>query len=595
MTPIAVVARGAISPLGTGDNATRVGGPGERPRSRVEDDPAWRAAGLDKPRSARALAETPLAADRARLLLRHAAEELVTNLDAAVPAWRELRLALCVGTSAGGLGSLERALSLRARGADVPPELARAAFYDGPLAELDAWFGARTPRVALLGACIASTFALGLGARWLDAGRADLVIAGGYDALTLFLATGFEALGATSGGEPAPFRSQRDGMVLGEGAALVALVRARDAARASGYLLGFGASSDAVHVTAPDRTGRGLARAALAALADASTAPDAVGLVSAHATATPHNDAAEAAALELVLGASARRVPVHPFKAVIGHTLGAAGALEALAALDAMRAHVLPGAVGSGALEPAFTARLLDANVSGTAERCLKLSAAFGGANAALVLASEAPKIAARAEPPRPVRLLHETELVTAPDQELIATRTRLDELRRTRLDRASALAVTAVARALAAVPELDPETTAVVVGTFAASLEADEAFDARRRERGPSAVEPRRFPQTSPNLPAGWCAIAFGLRGPSVAVGGGPGAAEQAAAVAYELVASRDAEHAVCVVCDDVGVVTRELASRAGLACPADGARVRIFGAGLAGRVVEPPDLTLR
>jgi 3-oxoacyl-[acyl-carrier-protein] synthase II len=595
MTPIAVVARGAISPLGVGESATGVGSLGERPKTSVREDPIFRAAGLKKPRSARALGATSPDVDRARRLLGHAGRELAGSLDALVPDWRGLRLALAVGTSAGGLESLERALSLRARGEVLPAELARAAFYDGPLAELDGWFDAAAPRVTLLGACIASTFALGLGARWLAAGRADLVIAGGYDALTLFLASGFEALGATTGGEPAPFRSRRDGMALGEGAALVALMRSNEAPRALGYVLGFGASSDATHVTAPEPQGRGLVRAARAALGDANATAGDVDLVSAHATATPHNDAAEARALELLFGPSATRVPVHPFKAVIGHTLGAAGALETLAALDAMRARVLPAAAGDGAIDPAFGARLLELNAAGPALRCLKLSAAFGGANAALVLAPEVPRITAVRSTSRPVRVVHETELVTAPDPELIAERSELDEIRRTRLDRASALAVTATARALMAVPELDRARTAVVIGTFAASLEADEEFDARRRERGASAVEPRRFPATSPNLPAGWCTIAFGLHGPSIAVGGGPGAVEQATLVGYELVASGDAEYAVVVVCDDVGAVTRDLAARAGIACPPDGARARVFATGDAGQLLTPPSFALR
>jgi 3-oxoacyl-[acyl-carrier-protein] synthase-1/3-oxoacyl-[acyl-carrier-protein] synthase II len=595
MTPVAVVACGAVSALGTGESATAVGAPGERPRRGVRDDPSLRASGLKKPRSARALGETAPHVDRARRLLAHAARELAESLDAIRPGWRGLRLALAVGTSAGGLASLERALALRARGAVVPAELARAAFYDGPLVELDGPFGAAAPRVTLLGACIASTFALGLGARWLDAERADLVIAGGYDALTSFLASGFEALGATTAGDPAPFRSRRDGMALGEGAALVALMRPAEAPRALGYVLGFGASSDATHVTAPDPQGRGLVRAARAALADASVEARDVDLVSAHATATAHNDAAEARALELLFGASGAHVPVHPFKAVIGHTLGAAGALETLAALGAMRARVLPGAAGDGAIEPGFAGRLLEANAAGPALRCLKLSAAFGGANAALVLAPELPRTAAARARARPVRLVHETERVTEPEPELIAQRSELDELRRTRLDRASALAVTAVARALSAVPELDRERAAVVLGTFAASLEADEEFDARRRERGASAVEPRRFPATSPNLPAGWCTIAFGLRGPSVAVGGGPGAAEQAELVGYELVAAGDAEYAVVVVCDDVGAVTRDLAARAGIACPEGGACARVFATGSAGRLLEVPRSSLR
>jgi 3-oxoacyl-[acyl-carrier-protein] synthase-1/3-oxoacyl-[acyl-carrier-protein] synthase II len=588
VTPIAIVARGAVSALGAGIEATRVGAAGDKPQSAAEDDADLRRAGLRKPRAARVRLEAGEGTDRARKLLELAARELVRELDARLPSWRRARLALSVGTSAGGLGNLERVLALRAKEHAVPRLLARAALYDGPLGVLESFFGRDAPRVQLLGACVASTFALGLAARWLDAGHADLVIAGGYDAVCDFLASGFEALGATTGGEPAPFRSARDGMVLGEGAALVALMRANDAPRAEGFLLGFGAASDAVHVTAPDPEGQGLARAARRALADAEVAAGEIELVSAHATATPHNDAAEARALRHVFGPEIGRVPVHPFKGVIGHALGAAGALEALAAADAMRSGLLPAAVGRGPIDPGFGARLLDANVAGLATRCLKLSAAFGGANAALVIGTEPGEGVTRA--PRDVAVLHAGPFVSEPDLELLAAHTRLDELRRSRLDRASALAVTAAARAVAGLTGLGSETTAVVVGTSAASLEADEAFDRRRRERGATGVEPRRFPATSPNLPAGWCAIAFGWQGPSVAVGGGPGAADQALLVAHDLVAAGDAEHAVVITCDDVGPVTLDLHRAAGLPPPSDGARALVLGrAGASSAMTRP------
>ncbi len=591
MTPVAVVARGAISPLGRGALATAVGAPGERPGSLVRDDVELRVAGLAKPRAARVeLASEADPAARASALLGVAATELVLELDAILPDWRKRRLALSIGTSAGGMGSLERALALRSAGQPIPPALARASLYDGPLAVLAPCFGADTPCVALLGACVASTFAIGLAGRWLAAGHAELVIAGGYDAISLLVATGFEALGATSARTPAPFRAERDGLVLGEGAALLALMRAEEAPRVLGIVYGFAATSDATHVTAPEPAGHGLARAALGALDDAGVEPTAVELVSAHATATLHNDAAEAAALAETLGPHVAHVPVHAFKGILGHTLGAAGALETLAALDAMRAGVIPGSGASGALDPAFRAQLPEANLAGQARVCLKLSAAFGGANAALVLGTEASRRAAPARALRAVTVLHEGPLVTAPDLELLGARSRLDELRRSRLDRASALALTAAARVLDFVPELESETTAVIVGTLSASLEANELFDARRRERGPAGAEPRRFPATSPNLPAGWCTIAFGWRGPSIAVGGGPNAGRAALAVAFDLVAAGDVEHAVVIECNDVGPVTRDLCGAAGLAPPSDGARALVLGTEPRGDRLERP-----
>lgn len=583
MRPIAIVAAGAVSPLGRGARATEVGPPGARPRSLVADDPELARAGLKKPRTVRVPAAlVPPGSARARSLLALAVKELVAELDTELPGWRARRLGVLIGTSAGGMASLERALAVHAAGDTVDAQLARASFYDGPLSALSEAFGHAARTVSVLGACAASTLAIGLGARMLEAGDVELVVAGGYDALCAFLAVGFEALGATTAREPLPFQSARDGMALGEGAALVALLRASELAprRARhGYVLGFGATSDATHVTAPDPTGQGLAAAAVAALSDAAVPASAIEVVSAHATATPHNDSAEARALASIFGPRLASVTVHPFKAVVGHALGAAGALEALATLGALVHGVLPGAPPHGALDAGFQGRLLDENESGTAERCLKLSAAFGGTNAALVLGTR-PEGAAVVRPRRPVARLVEGPRVTAPDLDLLARRTRLDEVRRTRLDRASALAVTAAASVLELLGPLAPATTGVIVGTVAASLEANEVFDARRRTPGAS-VEPRRFPPTSPNLPAGVCSIAFDFRGPSLAVGGGFSPMEEAFALATELVAAGDAEHILVVTCDDVGPITRMLAKAAGLELPADGAQAVVLGPG--------------
>ena len=128
------------------------------------------------------------------------------------------------------------------------------------------------------------------------------------------------------------------------------------------------------------------------------------------------------------------------------------------------------------------------------------------------------------------------------------------------------------MARALDAVPallEADPARVAVIVGTELGSLEENETFDARRRERGAKAVDPRRFPATSPNLPAGLCSIAFGFRGPSFAVGGGPGAAPSAHAVATLLVRSGDADVVLVVLVDDAGPVSRDLVTALGRPLP--------------------------
>ena len=585
MLPVEIVAVGAISALGRGPAAYSVGGAGAVPSCAARPDAELTVAGLGRPHCARAALPAAGPA-RAEALLASAFDELTRDLEQHLPDWGTRALGLAVGTSAGGMPSLLEVFEARDRSQALARDLALAAPYFGPLRVL----GGLRPVLftQVLAACASSTVALGLACRWLDAGHVDLAIAGGYDALSVFVAAGFEALGAVSAGLPQPFRQGRDGMVLGEGAALLALARAGDAPsgkkpgrRGYGFILGFGASSDAVHVTAPDRTGRGLRAAAQAALADAGTTPDRIDVVSAHATATPYNDAAEARVIDAVFEDRASRIVVHPYKAVIGHTLGAAGALELLAGLSSLRQELLPAAVGSGPLDEAFGARLLDANQPAASGPlgCLKLSAAFGGGNAALVAAT-GPGEAGRRELVA-VNLLalgseqHEREL----DLELAARSTKLDAERLARLDPLSALVLAAALEAVSRFGGTLPEATGLVLGTSSATLELNDAYDRRRRNRGARFVEPRRFPATSPNLAPGQVSIALELRGPTFAVGAGHDPAREALLVAHDLVAAGDAAAMIVATAEQVGPVVASIWTAAGWPMPQPGASAVLIG----------------
>jgi 3-oxoacyl-[acyl-carrier-protein] synthase-1/3-oxoacyl-[acyl-carrier-protein] synthase II len=323
--PVAVLASAALSALGRGARAVDVGQIGEAPPSAVRVEAAGALARIDDAW----LDSAPSEQDRAARLLSSVARDLNEKLERLAPDFRARRVFVCIGTSAGAMHSMQSTFAALER---APRDLARHANYYAPLDELFRSLGLERSRVECvqpLGACASSTLAIGLACRALDADECDLAIAGGYDALSDFVISGFAGLGALSRRGPEPFRVGRDGLALGEGAALVALVRATEGS-APPCLLGFGASADAVHVTAPDRDGRGLARAAELALRDAGIAPSEIDLVSAHGTATPYNDAAESKALAQVF--ASHRVVVHPWKASIGHTLGAAGALAVLAA-----------------------------------------------------------------------------------------------------------------------------------------------------------------------------------------------------------------------------------------------------------------------
>jgi 3-oxoacyl-[acyl-carrier-protein] synthase-1/3-oxoacyl-[acyl-carrier-protein] synthase II len=565
MASAAVIAYGAASALGLGATACDVGEQRALPRSRLSrregGKPFGRVLGLEVPRE-----------HRPRELLELGLGLLVAELERHEPGWRQLRVGVVIGTSSGGLAALERALP-SADGVAATALLRESAYFS-PLSGVARLLGREPDRlVSLYAACASSTLALGLGLRWLELDLFDLVIAGGYDAESDWVSAGFDSLKATSVGPPRPFRAERDGMALGEGAALLALSRSSQAAR--GFVRGFGATSDAVHITAPDRTGRSLARAAQAALSDAGLSTGDVDFVSVHGTGTPFNDAAEAAALKLVFGEPALRLPLHAAKPAVGHTLGAAGALESLFALSALERGVLPASASAGAPMPGLPAYLLERNLPAPVEHCLKLSTAFGGANAALVLSSSP-----RATPSRQPRAVH-----------LVATGTPVVELdaqalhgvlvappeRLPRSDVLSSLAVAAAGEALRDARTrglvLDPARTGVIVGSVAATLEADAAFAARVMARGAEYAEPRRFPATSPNACAGHVAIAFGLGGPSHAVGAGPGAAREAVEVARDWLAAGDADAMLVVSAEATGDTARRVLEALALEPPAQGA----------------------
>jgi 3-oxoacyl-[acyl-carrier-protein] synthase II len=215
------------------------------------------------------------------------------------------------------------------------------------------------------------------------------VLAGGSDLLCRFVVAGFNCLRATD--EVArPFDGRRRGLVLGEGAAIVVVEDAEHAARRGAAvrarILGCGAAGDAIHMTAPDREGGGVVRAVLAALDDAGLPATAVDFVSAHGTGTPFNDAMEACALGRVFGG--HRPLVNSIKGAIGHTLGAAGALEAVLCAEVLGHGVVPPTAGLEEVDVACAGLDLvhGAPRARDVRLALSTSSGFAGANAALVL-----------------------------------------------------------------------------------------------------------------------------------------------------------------------------------------------------------------
>jgi 3-oxoacyl-[acyl-carrier-protein] synthase II len=264
------------------------------------------------------------------------------------------RVGCIIATGVGGIATVEAGQDvLRDKGAGrVSPSLVPMMMPNASAGTLALRYGLRGPSHSVASACAAGADAIGAAARLIRTGEADAVVTGGAEAgLTPLARAAFDNMGALSpSGISRPFDARRDGFVMGEAAGVLVLESAQTAAQRGqpelGEVLGFGATSDAHHITAPQPEGSGAARAIERALEDAGLGPEDLDYVNAHGTSTPLNDRAETMALVKALGDAAGRIPVSSTKSVTGHVLGAAGAIEAILTLLALRDGVIPPTVG---------------------------------------------------------------------------------------------------------------------------------------------------------------------------------------------------------------------------------------------------------
>lgn len=324
---------------------------------------------------------------RNNALVEAALRQVRPAVDAAIALVGPARVGVVLGTSTSGIGETELAFAHRAVHGDFPrgytylqQELASPARYL-------AWrLGVTGPTAVISTACSSSARALASAARWLEAGLVDVVLAGGADSLCRFTIAGFSALDSVAAERCNPMSRNRRGINIGEGAALFLVSREPGVVR----LAGWGETSDAHHLSAPEPTGRGAADAMRQALARAGLAREAVEYVNLHGTATPQNDAMESRAVDAVLG---REVPCSSTKPLTGHTLGAAGAVEAALAWLTLRDDGrLPPHWFDGEREDGLPALHLVApgeRLAAAPRAVLSTSFAFGGNNAALVLTRE--------------------------------------------------------------------------------------------------------------------------------------------------------------------------------------------------------------
>jgi 3-oxoacyl-[acyl-carrier-protein] synthase II len=303
----------------------------------------------------------------------------------------QCRIPLVLGTTGGGMAFGEayvRQTFETPRSNRRQPT--RATYYQAQQQALDLCeaFGFQGTVIIISNACASGANAVGQAWEMLRRGHAECAFTGGYDALCQLTFAGFDSLQAISSKPCRPFDAQRDGLSLGEGAAMLTLETLEHArqrgAEILGEIIGYGAVTDTHHMTQPHPQGDATCAAMTAACNRAGVSPAQVDYVSAHGTATPQNDATEAAAINRWAGERAATLPVSSTKADIGHLLGAAGAVEAVACLMALHEQWLPPQCGLVSPDPVCQFQVVREPTNAKINISLSNSIGFGGANATL-------------------------------------------------------------------------------------------------------------------------------------------------------------------------------------------------------------------
>jgi 3-oxoacyl-[acyl-carrier-protein] synthase II len=301
-------------------------------------------------------------------------------------------MGVAMGAGAAGMFQSEQWLNALLAGEAASPLLLRGVLPDKTATEIAKAFNLAGYQGSVTTACSSSATAIGWGAELVANGHQKVVLAGGSDTLSLLTFAGFNSLRVVDPEPCSPFSLGRQGISLGEGAAFLVLETEEGArqrgARIHGQVLGYALAGEAFHMTAPDPTGATAARVIREAIATSGLTPDAVGWVNAHGTGTPLNDVVESAAVRLVFGERAPQVPLVSTKALTGHCLGAAGAIEALATVIALQRRIIPQTLNFRGHDPECDLehchegpRPCEAGVA------LSNSFAFGGNITSLVLA----------------------------------------------------------------------------------------------------------------------------------------------------------------------------------------------------------------
>ncbi|MCE1227566.1 MAG: beta-ketoacyl-[acyl-carrier-protein] synthase family protein [Geobacteraceae bacterium] len=305
------------------------------------------------------------------------------------------QIGVCIGGGVGGMLPAESWLQGELSGRPASPGLLRTLLPDCSSTAIAREHGFAGYQGSITTACSSSGTAIGWAADLIRSGRQQAMLCGGADALTMLTFAGFNALKVVDPNPCAPFSAGRQGLSLGEAAAFLVLedeqAARRRGAQIYGYLLGYALLGEAYHMTAPEPGGLSAARVMKAALTAANIKAEHVGWVNAHGTGTPLNDVAESEAIKLAFGERAQQVPLISTKAITGHCLGAAGAVEAVATVLALNAGIIPQTLHFRGVDPACDLDYGHAGSRATDTRiALSNSFAFGGNVTSIVLGSAA-------------------------------------------------------------------------------------------------------------------------------------------------------------------------------------------------------------
>ncbi len=531
---------------------------------------------------------TPI--DRAHGIAVDAVAQAVESAQLIGSGYASERIAVSLGTSLGGarLGEVFHRQWLHRGLRRADNSLLRQYPLHSVADSIAATFGFTGPRNVQSNACAAGAVAIAYGLELLRCGVADVVVAGGVDPLAYFSYGGFSCLGALDPDQCAPY-TRSSGLNLGEGAGIVILER-RDRANARGatvigVLNGYGLSADAYHPTAPDPTGRGATRAVRAALEMGGIGAEQIDYVNGHGTGTPANDSVETRVLAHLR--EGEPPPVSSTKSMIGHTLGAAGAVEAVTTLMAIDKQTLPPTFVPDTTIDAPLGLDIVAGQGRAAglNYAVSNSFAFGGNNAALLLGNEATRTAPGATTERSVVVSEVTAIVgTAGDTEAVrdALRRRRtmigsttisledfgtypiaeiadDDLKRginpqhlRRMDTLSRRAAVAVAELLRRkrLPRDQAQATGLIFATGTGPISTVEAFERELIETGNGNT--RLFPNTVMNAAAGHVALLHRLQGPTATVCAGGTSGISALHFATRLIATGAADRMIVLAADE-------------------------------------------